>query len=110
MSKGVKFDEGKVRISILPGLALEEVMKVGEFGAKKYGDLNYKKGMPVCKYINAAYRHIFKEWLFKGVDMDDESGLHHLAHGAWNVLAALDQMMTKPEYDDRPIKRKEEEK
>jgi hypothetical protein len=76
-------------------------MKVAEMGAVKYGDHNYRKGMPVTKYINAAFRHIFVEWLWKGIDIDPESKLPHLAHGAWNVLSALEQMLTKPELDDR---------
>lgn len=99
--QGKKFDHGKARISILQGKAFEQVMKVGEMGAVKYGDHNYRKGMPVTKYINAAFRHVFIEWLFKGIDLDDESGLPHLAHGAWNILSALEQMIDKPELDDR---------
>lgn len=100
-SGGIRYDKGKPRISILQGLAIEQVMLVGEMGAVKYGDHNYRKGMSVTRYINAAFRHIFLEWLFKGIDNDPESGLNHLAHGAWNVLAALEQMLTKPELDDR---------
>jgi hypothetical protein len=99
--QGKKFDLGKVRVSIIPGLGLEYVCKVAEFGAKKYGDYNYKLGMPVTKYINAAWRHVFVKWLFQGIENDEESGLPHLAHGAWNLLAALEQMLTKPELDDR---------
>ncbi|NJO65347.1 MAG: hypothetical protein HC836_46825 [Richelia sp. RM2_1_2] len=121
--QGVKYDGGKPRISLLPGLAIEQVMLVAEFGAKKYGDDNYRLGMPVTRFINAAYRHIFKEWLFYGRDLDidpncpkcqknncstnpdikqrDHSGLPHLAHGAWNILAALEQMLLKPQFDDR---------
>jgi hypothetical protein len=98
---GVKHDAGKARISILPGRAIELVMKVGEFGSKKYGAHNYRKGMGVTRYLDAAFRHVFIEFLFKGIDLDPESGLPHLAHGAWNVLAALEQMLVKPELDDR---------
>ncbi len=100
-SGGKKYDQGKPRISLLPGLAIEQVILVGEMGAKKYGDDNYRYGMPVTKFINAAFRHIFIEWLYKGIDIDPESGLYHLAHGAWNILAALEQMLLKPEFDDR---------
>lgn len=101
MSSGIKYDQGKDRYSIVPGLAIAYVMKVGEFGAKKYGDHNYTLGMPITKFVDAAFRHIFIEWLFKGIDNDPESGLPHLAHGAWNVLAALQQMLIKPELDNR---------
>lgn len=98
---GIRHDSGKPRISLLPGRAIEVVMQVGEFGSTKYGDHNYRGGMPITKYINAAYRHVFVEWLFKGQDTDPESGLPHLAHGAWNILAALEQMLLKPNLDDR---------
>lgn len=98
---GVRYDQGKGRISLLPGRAIELVMQVGEFGSKKYGDHNYRGGMPVTKYLDAAYRHAFVQWLFKGEDNDQESGLPHLAHAAWNVLAALEQMLLKPELDNR---------
>jgi hypothetical protein len=99
--QGLKYDQGKLRVSLLQGRALEQVMRVAEMGAIKYGDHNYRHGLPVSKYANAAFGHIFLEWLFKGVDNDPEGGLPHLAHGAWNVLTALEQMMIKPELDDR---------
>jgi hypothetical protein len=98
---GKKFDSGKARISLLQGYALEQVMKVAEMGAIKYGDHNYRLGMSVTKFLNAAFRHAFVEWLFKGIDNDPESGLPHLAHAAWNILSALEQMILKPEFDDR---------
>lgn len=98
----VKHDGGKPRISILQGRALYEVMKVGEMGAKKYGDHNYRLGMSVTRYIDAAFRHVFIQWLFLGEDLDAESGLSHLAHGAWNLLSALELMLTKQDkFDNR---------
>lgn len=98
---GIRHDQGKARISTLPGRAIELVMQVGEFGAKKYGDHNYRGGMPITKFLDAAYRHAFVEFLFKGNDIDPESGLPHLAHAAWNLLAAAEQMMVKSELDNR---------
>lgn len=100
-SEGKRYDAGKPRVSLLMGYAIEQVMLVGEFGAKKYGDDNYRAGMAVSKYLNAAFRHAFIEFLFKGIDNDAESGLPHLAHAAWNLLAACEQMLLKPEFDDR---------
>lgn len=98
---GIRHDQGKARISTLPGRAIELVMQVGEFGAKKYGDHNYRGGMPITKFLDAAYRHAFVEFLFKCNDIDTESGLPHLAHAAWNLLAAAEQMMVKLELDNR---------
>lgn len=93
--------EGKVRFSISPMLGIDLVLKVGEFGAKKHGTLGYTQGFPISYWIDAAFRHIFIQWLLKKEDNDQESGLPHLAHGAWNILAALQQMLLKPELDDR---------
>lgn len=96
----IKHDQGKNRFTLLQGRALEEVMKVGEMGARKYGDHNYRKGMNISRYINAAFRHLFA-WVFRNEDIDSESGLSHLAHASWNLLTALETYMLKPELDDR---------
>lgn len=96
-----KFNKGKTRISILPLLAIKEVKKVAEMGAVKYGAHNYRDGRPVCDWLDAGYRHAFDEFLGEGIDLDPESKIHHLAHAAWNMLVALEQMLTKPELDDR---------
>lgn len=107
----LKYDSGKPRVSLLQGRALYEVMKVAEMGARKYGDHNYRKGMGVTRYLDAAFRHAFVQWMFMGEDLDAESGLSHLAHAAWNLLSALELMLTKPEFDNRykevPIERTE---
>jgi Domain of unknown function (DUF5664) len=100
----IRHDSGKPRITILPGLAIEQVSKVGEMGALKYGDYNYRKGMKVSRFINPIWRHVFIEYFFKGNDVDPESGLHHLAHGAWNCLALLEQVLLgRAEFDDRQL-------
>jgi hypothetical protein len=96
---GVKFDQGKPRISLLPVRALLGVAQVAVMGAAKYGDHNYRGGMKATRFIDAAIRHTFK-WL-DGQDLDEESGLPHLHHAAWSLLAAAQQMEERPELDDR---------
>lgn len=57
-----------------------------EFGAAKYkafGWLEYD----AQTYFDAAHRHLMA-WQ-GGVITDSESGLHHLAHAATNLLFAL---------------------
>ncbi len=79
ISKGRKFDGGKLEYGLLPPLALEETVKVLTFGAQKYERDNWKK-VPDSKrrYFDAMERHI---WAYKkGEQMDPESGIHHLAH------------------------------
>lgn len=82
---GVKEHEGKLRWSLLPLDALREVVKVLEFGAKKYSKDNWKKVEGARDlYFDAALRHL-TSW-YEGEDADQETGLHHLAHAACDVL------------------------
>lgn len=73
--------------------------EVAGYGCGKYEPHNYRKGVSVSLHMNAAWRHIL---LFQGgEDLDSESGLPHLAHAAWNLLAAHTQTVDHPELDDR---------
>ena len=100
---GAKLDFGKVRVSlVLLGFAraLEEVSKVGTFGAKKYTDNGWVE-VPngEQRYTDALFRHILQE--ARGEDIDSESSLPHAAHAAWNALARLDLMLRDKEGDKK---------
>lgn len=86
--EGVKFDSGKPRVALIMSKAILEVAKVGTFGAEKYGDHNYRKGLKWSRLADATLRH-FLAYL-TGQRIDAESGLSHLAHVAWNVLTMLE--------------------
>lgn len=89
--KGVKLDEGKPRLDLVLGDfadALWSVGMVGTYGANKYTDKGWQEvGNGIERYGNAMLRHYFN--YRKGIAFDDESGLSHLAHMAWNALAIL---------------------
>ena len=76
--EGKKYDQGKPDLSLLPRELLEETARAFEFGAKKYGRSNYKKGMDWHRVTASAMRHLVA--FGNGEDMDSESGLSHLAH------------------------------
>ena len=90
--KGVKLDKGKNRMSLVfNGFshALWQVAEVGTFGANKYTDNGWQSvENPQERYTNALLRHLFK--FYNGEQIDEESGLSHLAHLAWNALAILE--------------------
>ena len=68
--------------------ALTEVGRVGTFGANKYSDngwMEVENG--IARYRDAMYRHLFATDHY-----DDQSGLSHMAHAAWNMLAMLELM------------------
>ena len=87
----MKFDTNKPRAGLtIEGFsnALLAVAEVSTFGAQKYSPDSWKRitdGIP--RYTDALYRH-----LLAGVEEthDEESGLLHAAHAAWNALAILE--------------------
>jgi len=95
-----KFDEGKSRVDLIPPAALVEIGRVFGYGAKKYGAWNHRAGTAYSRYTAALLRHIYA-WQ-NGEDLDPESGLHHLAHAACNLLILLDFIQGGWGIDDRP--------
>ena len=87
--KGKKQDEGKLNFALLPLEELEDLVRVMEYGAKKYGEKpreqNWKNvNNGVDRYSAALLRH-FVAWR-KGEVLDSESKLPHLAHVIFNAM------------------------
>lgn len=72
---------------------LLEVSKHFEEGAKKYGDSNWQKGIPVRCYIDSAVRHYLK--YLRG----DKDEPHDRAF-YWNLMCAIWTCKHKPELND----------
>jgi hypothetical protein len=98
-NEGVKYDNDKLRVDLIPIDSLLEVAKVYTFGARKYKDNNWRLGIAWSRVFGALIRHSFA-W-FLGEDKDSETGLSHMAHAAWCCLTLLNYVITKPEWDDR---------
>lgn len=81
--EGVKFDQDKLRMDLLPPEAIEEYAKIMTFGAKKYDERNWEKGMDWGRVYGAAIRHLLSFW--KKEDLDPESKELHLSHAIWNI-------------------------
>lgn len=89
MNAGRKDDSGKNRLDLLPPHALWQVGLALTFGAKEYGDNNWRKVENArARYTAALLRHITL-WMM-GERNDKDSGLHHLAHAGACVLFLLD--------------------
>ena len=52
--------EGKGRFDLAPWVAIWEVAKHRENGAKKYGEHNVDKGIPIHSFVDSAFRHLAK--------------------------------------------------
>jgi len=85
--EGRKDDAGKLRYDLVPPAALEELVAVYTYGAKKYEDRNWEKGIEQGRIFAAIMRHLWSFW--KGEYNDKESGLPHLAHAAWGCFTLL---------------------
>lgn len=85
-----KTGNGKLDWTLLPYSALEETVKVLDFGGKKYPRDSWKakSGNYLQRYQAAAMRHLVE--IIKGNNIDPESGLPHAAHLACNALFLTD--------------------
>ena len=97
--EGIKFDQEKPRMDLLDAYALIETAKVMTFGASKYEDHNWRKGMKYGRFIAALLRHIFA--FMRGEDNDPETGLSHIAHAMCCCMFLLWTVKHRPDLDDR---------
>lgn len=66
-----RFDEGKIRHDLVPAWAIERLAEVYTYGAQKYDDNNWLKGMKWSKIQGPLERH-YNKWK-RGHIKDDES-------------------------------------
>lgn len=77
-----------------------EVAKQFEEGAKKYGERNWEKGIPVHCYIDSAIRHYMK---YKRGDKDEP----HDRAVCWNLMCAIWTCKNKPELNEYAAEERE---
>jgi hypothetical protein len=83
-NEAVKNDAGKLPWHLLPSDAIDDVLEVLQYGAAKYGERNWERGMEWNRPFSALMRHMWSWW--RGETYDPESGKPHLAHAACCVL------------------------
>jgi hypothetical protein len=99
--EGTKHDSGKARFDLLPAFPLEQMAHLYTFGAKKYADRNWEKGISYSRIFAALMRHAWAFW--RGEDNDPEHKLHHMTSVAWCAFALVEYWHKKREdLDDRP--------
>lgn len=95
-SLGMKFDQEKARMGLLPPRALESVAEVLTFGAKKYLPNNWKYvDNGPTRYLDAAMRHI-NSFMKEEVN-DPETGLPHLSHALCCLMFIVDLHLEQQE-------------
>ena len=105
-TEAVKHDDGKPDWSLVPFESLEGMVKVLEFGAKKYAGWNWTTngGFSYTRVLRSCLRHIFA--YMRGEDNDPESGLSHIHHAMCNLLFISHYIGNKEKYnkDDRQLR------
>jgi hypothetical protein len=101
MSEGRKDDTGKLPYHLLPSDAIEEIVKVLDFGAARYAPRNWERGMAWSRPFSALMRHMWAWW--RGQETDPETDYSHLAHAGCCVLFLLAYQLRRVGSDDRPI-------
>lgn len=99
---GLRFNEDKLRYDLVHPLAHRDMVDILTFGAKKYFDRNWEKGLSWTSVIASLKRHV--EAIDAGEDFDPETGKLHIAHAACNVHFLNAFYYIFPQGDDRPKK------
>jgi len=103
---GIKDNRSKPRVDLLPSLPLIEISKVMSYGASRYGDNNWRLGLPWCDTYGSIQRHLLA-WKNRE-DIDADTRLSHLAHAGAQLLYLLEYELTHTGTDDRWTPPKEE--
>lgn len=91
----LKYDEGKLRVDLVPPEATVAIAEVLGFGTTKHTARSWERGIAVDRVLASVKRHLLAYEL--GEDFD-ESGLHHFDH-------ALCEMAMLVTYERRKMLR-----
>ncbi len=100
LTEGTRYDEGKEPYHLLAPELLESVSRVLDWGQRKYAPRNWEKGMHWSRVFGSLMRHMWKWW--RGENIDNETGLSHLAHAGANIMFLIAYEQRKVGTDDRP--------
>lgn len=97
---GRKDDSAKIRMELLPPELLTATATILTFGAKKYEDRNWERGMKWSRVFGALERHMWAWW--GGEQCDPETGKSHLWHAACCLAFLIAYEQRHIGDDDRP--------
>lgn len=106
--KGKKYDTGKPMVGTLCRVFPRALLGVGkciEFGTRKYPNPNNWRNVEdgEKRYLDSLMRHLLKH--LSGQERDEETGLPHLFHACWNLLAITEfYLMKHGEIDEELLK------
>lgn len=97
--QGLRLNAGKLRYDLINPEAELGLVKVLTFGATKYAERNWERGMAWSKVIASMKRHVAA--IERGEDYDPETGLLHVDHIQCNAHFLSAYYKIYPQGDDR---------
>lgn len=108
MEVGLRYNNNKIKWSLVDFISLEPMTQVLDFGAQKYSAHNWKKGLPWMEICESLIRHTVA--FMNGEDLDPESKLSHVGHMQCNTMFLSYMVKNRPDLDDRYTTKKKEKK
>ena len=102
-----RFNDNKIKWSLVSWKALEPMVKVLMFGANKYSPNNWQKGLKYSEISDSLQRHL--NAFMEGQDDDPESKLSHLGHILCNAMFLSWMFIFRKDLDDRNINKIEKD-
>lgn len=108
---GHKDDTGKAPFHLLPPEFLFALAAILEFGANKYAERNWEKGINYSRLFSALMRHMWSWWGGKGPTshnfalgtFDEETKYSHLWHAGFCIMTMTTfEERGRTDLDDRP--------
>jgi hypothetical protein len=96
-----RYNEGKIKWSLVSWKSLEPMVKVLMFGANKYSANNWKKGLKYSEVTESLQRHL--NAFMEGENDDPESKLSHVGHILCNAMFLSYMYLFKKDMDDRYV-------
>jgi len=96
-----RYNEGKIKWSLVSWKALEPMVKVLMFGANKYSANNWKKGLKYSEITESLQRHL--NAFVEGENDDPESKLSHIGHILCNAMFLSYMYLFRKDMDDRYV-------
>lgn len=97
--QGERENEGKLKWSLVSWSALAPMVRVLMFGASKYDDHNWKRGLKYTEVLESMQRHMNS--FIEGQDNDKESKLSHVGHILCNAMFLSYMFLFRKDMDDR---------
>lgn len=83
-NSALRYNKGKLKWSLIHWKSLEPMVRVLEFGCRKYSPHNWKKGLNKEEILESMMRHLTA--LLDGEENDPESKISHMGHIMCNAM------------------------